>query len=139
MKNYQYLLILFYGIVLSGCGTFLSVGETTIENENPNGIVVNKRVIYEATVTSKSARTADENSQPIKITTPIKGIDNKNLLVINGSRMIFSSGHLAITLTEDQLTSQVSITSETGAIKAAEAANTAVGTFKEATKKPPKE
>lgn len=112
-------------MILSGCGTFLSVGQTTVDDKAPNGIAVNKRVNYSTEVTGLGTVTQ---------TGSVNGIDENNVLVINGRRMPFSSGKLEITLTKEQLTSKVGITSQTGATRTVQAA----GEIKKLTEKPKK-
>ncbi len=115
---------------IAGCGTFLSVDETTPENKQPNGVAVNKQVIYKVQVVS--------TDPAVQLAVPdlsLKGIDEKIMLSINATRMPFASGTLQITVTKEQLVSEVGITSETGAVRAVQAADTAVKTKTDFTKK----
>jgi len=141
MNTSKHVIIIIFCITLLGCGTFLSVGETTVKNFKPRGVTVNKRAIYKAEVTllsatgdkaellSDSGHSLSDSGDPVfKSTTVVSGIDSNNVLVINGTRMPFSSGHLKLTVSEEQLTTEVGITSETGAVRAAQAASTVVET-----------
>lgn len=125
MNIYRCLIIIKCILILSGCGTFLSVGETTTSADTPKGVAVNKRVNYETEI-KLGVNEAVKGS--------LNGIDTDKVLVINGRRMPFSTGKLEITLTKEQLTSKVGITSQTGATRTAQAA----GEIKKLTEKPEK-
>lgn len=112
---------------LSGCGTFLSVEETTPDARQPDGIAVNKQANYTVQITLK-------NGTPLG-SELLGGIDENKMLSINATRMPFASGTLQITVTKEQLVSEVGITSETGAVRAVQAADTIVKTKDDLKKK----
>ena len=136
MNIYKCLFIAISVSIISGCGTFLSVSQTTVGDTAPNGIAVNKRVNYSTEVTF-SGFYEKKHTHTVSVDIDkksVSGIDKNNVLVINGKRMPFSSGKLEITLTEEQLTSKVGITSQTGATRTVQAA----GEIKKLTEKPEK-
>lgn len=102
----------------------MSVGQTGLEDPKPKGVAINKRALYQVIV--EVPPELKPKIQPPS--TFLGGIDEEKLLVVNGTRMAFSSGTLSIKLTEQQLTSEVGITSETGAVRAVQAADTALDT-----------
>lgn len=115
---------------LLGCGTFLSVKEIKPNTKDPGGVVVNKHTFYKVEVKLKDK---DKTSLGSDV---LSGIDELRMLSINAIRMPFASGTLALTVTpKEQVPTEIAITSDTGAVKAIQAADTIVKTRTELKKK----
>lgn len=106
------------------CGTYLKVAQQQASDPKPDGIVVNERAAYDIEVTPENAF-----GQVAKVTStgkPVVGVDPVNVIDIDICRMPFASGKLALTLTKEQVVKEISLTSETGGARAADAAAAAV-------------
>ena len=119
-------------LAVAGCATSLRMHEVAYCDSmtrecalnSPDGIVVNKRATYRASVDATGLPGGGKNDKSFT------GVDDASLLVVNVCRQPFASGKLDLTLTGTQLIKKISITGEPGAERALSAATEAVAARK---------
>jgi hypothetical protein len=137
MAALQITLTLAFALLLSGCGTFLSVREQASFEEFPGGVVVNQPAAYRVEYSFPSSsplhgnQTRDGASETIsEVRGSLVGVSRSRVMVVNMRRLPFASGTLGLKLHPDQTLKEVSLTSQTGAARAATAAQSGVDTRK---------
>jgi len=106
-----------------GCGTFLWIGQTSPESD-PAGVAVNRRATFKLKI--QSPYKGQELKYPREKT--VTGVDPRSVVTVDIRRMPFASGKLVVKLNPEQLLQQVDIESDTGAVRAAQAADKALDT-----------
>jgi hypothetical protein len=119
----------------AGCGSYLSVDE--VRGIRPSGgempgVVINQLALYKAELKMGSdaqlergftfSKFADK-PQPLP---SLSGVDQTRRLSLNARRLMFASGTLKVEVNQNHLPKSVGVTGETGAARAATAADAVV-------------
>ncbi len=110
----------------AGCGTSLVVTQTTPDAQDPGGVPVNRRATYRVVGLTLAPGVAPGCDAPpgckIDLDQRLDAVDPETLLSVNVSRQPFASGKLGLTLDARQAIEAVSISSDTGLVRAVEGA-----------------
>ena len=123
--------LLVYSVVAAslgsfGCGTLLALGQAPVTDVAPEGVVVNRRATYAVSFSIPTGSPLANAVRPDAAPSTLRGVDHDYLLTLDVVRMPFSSGKLVVELDAHQLLKKVGLTSRTGAVRAAEAAERAL-------------
>jgi hypothetical protein len=122
----------------AACGSYLSVDE--VRGTRPSGgempgVVINQLALYDAKLEMNCTfrnfaddgrcRTAHEAERDLSLPR-LSGVDQTRRLSLNARRMMFASGTLKVEVNQNHLPKAVGVTGETGAARAATAADAVV-------------
>lgn len=110
-----------------GCGTFLAVRELEVKDATcADGVVINKGRPYDVKIEVVDPTLTTVMGAKGVSGKRFVGVDHGSVVNMDVSRMPFASAELGVTLNDLQLPKEVSLTSDTGAVRAAEAAKSSL-------------
>ena len=112
----EFAVALLIGVYATGCGTTLNISEHVRGAKDPDGVVVNRRHVYKATVQVRIPGHRDQDTSAT-----VDGL-HRDILAINISRMPFADGDLVLKLDDKQRLTKLEIKSTGGAEDAAKGA-----------------